>query len=244
MRALSCPPVFVVGHPRSGTTWLTKLLGMHPRLGSVSETHLFNLYLHPFLTQRRKWLKDWVDDDRLDELLRDLVIGIFESALQRRGKVRVVEKTPTHRYWIPQIRSFFPDAKFVHCVRDGRDVALSLLERRRKTGQQWIPRTLTGCARSWRASIELMKRTRNELGGDVVLEVRYEDLLRHQTEELERVLSFTGEPVERSTTEVMVSRFPPRAPCGNWETKLNPIQKWRFRRVAGSTLRELGYRDR
>lgn len=41
MRALSCPPVFVVGHPRSGTTWLTKLLGMHPRLGSVSETHLF-----------------------------------------------------------------------------------------------------------------------------------------------------------------------------------------------------------
>lgn len=245
MPSLSLPPIFVVGHPRSGTTWLTRLLGSHDRLACGSETHLFNLYLKPFLTEREKWLKDWVDQETLDQLLAQLVTGIFQSALTRQGKMRIVEKTPPHRFWIPRIRNFFPEAKFIHVIRDGRDVSLSLLKRRRWSKEKWIPRTLSGCARFWVESIEIARQAEADLGAEYLTQVRYEDLVRDQPGELQRLLCFLGEGISPEQLRQMVSLHPAHArSIEKWRQRLSVYGKWRFRRIAGQALRELGYPER
>ncbi|MBN1825191.1 MAG: sulfotransferase [Candidatus Eisenbacteria bacterium] len=242
MPPLENPPIFVVGHPRSGTTWLTRLLGEHPRLASGGETHLFNLYLEKLLRERERWLDDWVDEETLRGLIRDLAAGVFRAALEKRGKVRVVEKTPTHRYWIAEIDALFPGALFVHSVRDGRDVTLSLLRRRSSSRETWIPRTTAGCARAWRESVELLRREGERLGPERMIEVRYETLVREPRAELGRLLRFLGEEVPDSEIERILAVHPPRTKSlEKWRRAMSPWARRRFRSAAGATLESLGY---
>ena len=245
MARLAHPPIFIIGHPRSGTTWLARLLGAHPRLASGRETHLFNLYLKPLLTQRQDWLADWVDAPTLHALLTDLVSGIFQSALARQGKQRVVEKTPTHRYWLKEIHALFPDARFIEIVRDGRDVAVSMLARRRVTHERWIPRTVEACARHWQQSLEVVERAKSELGRELFIDVQYERLVNDPLTQLQRILHFIGEDARRHVIEEMVAREPPRTgSVGRWRRALSARQRARFRRIAGAVLVQLGYPER
>lgn len=245
MARLAHAPVFVVGHPRSGTTWLARLLGAHPRLASGRETHLFNLYLKPLLTQRQDWLADWVDAPTLDALLTDLVSGIFQSGLDRQGKHRVVEKTPTHRYWLKEIHALFPDARFIELVRDGRDVTVSMLARRRVTHERWIPRTVEACARRWQESVEVVERARSALGRELFIDVQYERLVNDPLTQLQRILRFLGEDARRRVIEGMVAREPPQPDSvGDWRRALSARQRARFHRIAGALLLQLGYSER
>jgi hypothetical protein len=239
---LQYPPVFVVGHPRSGTTWLARLLGAHPRIASGGETHLFNYYLERLLVDHERWLHDWVDDDALHALVRDFVTGVFQAAIDTKSKVRVVEKTPTHRLWVKEIRRLFPDARFIRCVRDGRDVALSMQERRRQPGADWIPATLPACARRWRDEVERLRDLRRALGEEVIKQVRFEDLVRRPNEELAALFSFLGEATTHTQLTRILDQHPPRADRTEvWRDHLSPAQKRRIRDEVGGTLSELGY---
>ena len=242
MARLQFPPLFVVGHPRSGTTWLTQLLGAHPRFASGSETHLFNYYLERLLVDHERWLHDWVDDDELHALVGDFVAGVFQAAIDRKGKARVVEKTPTHRLWVKEIRRLFPDARFIHCVRDGRDVALSMQERRRRPGADWIPATLPACARRWRDEVERLRGLQRQLGEDVITQVRFEELVRRPHEELAKLFSFAGEATTRSQLEHIVDEYPARTDRAEaWRDRLSVAQKRRIRDEVGGTLSKFGY---
>ncbi len=239
---LEFPPVFVIGHPRSGTTWLTRLLGAHPRFAGGSETHLFNYYLAPLLSDHERWLHDWIDEDQLHALLRDFVSGIFQAVLDRKGGTRVVEKTPTHRLWVGEILTLFPGARFIHCVRDGRDVALSMEDRRRRPGADWIPATLPACARRWRDEVCRLAALRRELGDQVIAQVRFEDLLRRPREELARLFGFIGEPAADGELEAILARHPPRVDrTERWRLQLSASQRRRIALEIGTALQDLGY---
>ena len=58
----------------------------------------------------------------------DLVRCLYRLYAESQGKPRYGNKTPRHVIFTPQLAAMFPEARFVHIVRDGRDVALSLLE--------------------------------------------------------------------------------------------------------------------
>lgn len=245
MTTLASPPVFVIGHPRSGTSWLTDLLGEHPRLASARETHLFNLYLEPLLERRDLWLDDWIDQPALNSLLADLVSGIFQSLLDRKGKFRVVEKTPTHRNWVRQIHALFPGARFVHAIRDGRDVARSMFERHRIKKDHWIPRTMTGCAHRWQNAVEGVERAKGELGRELFIDVYYEHLAADPVSQVDRILRFIDEAVPRTTIEAMIARHPPDTRrVENWRHTLSTRQQAAFLDVAGQLLSRLGYSER
>jgi hypothetical protein len=124
------PWVFLVGSPRSGTTILAELLGRHPDVVEWYEPYFI-------------W--DWhlglpADDVRGAELatprVRAFIRREFEIFLRKSGKRCVLEKLPDHAFQIPFVNAVFPDARWVHIIRDGRDVTLSIQKewhRRRET---------------------------------------------------------------------------------------------------------------
>ncbi len=242
MAELEFPPVFIVGHPRSGTTWLTRLLGEHPHLATGGETHLFNLYLEPFLRQREPWLAEWIDPQALQVLLRDLVAGIFSQALAARGKRRIVEKTPTHRMYLGEIHALFPEAKFIHAIRDGRDVALSMRARRKHSQESWIPRHVEGLAQRWVESFDLVDAARKEMGDALFLDVQYEGLMADPVAQVQRILAFIDESLPAAEVTRMVDSNPPRVdPEAGWRGSMSRLDRFRFDRIARARLKQFGY---
>lgn len=114
-------PVFVVGSSRSGTTILTDVLGLSPELHEFSE--------HP-IVRRHMW--HMVEDSSaITSELSELEITLVRLSGVSPDK-RILEKSPGHSLLTKSLSDYFPDAKFIHIVRDARDSASSMLK------HEWI----------------------------------------------------------------------------------------------------------
>ena len=157
------PYLFVVGTPRSGTTLLKRLLNAHPNIAITRETHwitryfkkrtglskegmvtseliskLFEYHRFPQLKIERGELEKLIEQNKQLSYAQ-FVSHIFDLYGRNKGKCVVGDKTPSYVKNIPLLHSLWPKCKFVHIIRDGRDVCLSML--------------------NWRLSgIELLKR--------------------------------------------------------------------------------------
>ena len=219
MPAPSNSPFFIVGSERSGTTLLMAILGQHSRL-AVPEVAWyyprFRPYLHTYgdLGDRARFstllsemifgLKtpffglDLNPATIVDELLARTrantfaeayaaILGRFAEAV---GKPRWGEKTPHNLFYVAEILQDFPDARFVHLVRDGRDVAVEQLR------SAFGPRNAYAAALIWRRTQEVAARWRAELPKDRWLDVRYENLAARPETVVREVLQFLGESWE------------------------------------------------
>ncbi|MDP7030410.1 MAG: sulfotransferase [Phycisphaerales bacterium] len=114
--------IFVVGAPRSGTTLLQRVLASHSKLFSIQgETGIFSAR-NIFARDHFKLSKE--DTSSLFVQSKDIVdffsrgVGLLES---RHGEGTFVEKTPQHVKHLRFLVKHFPEARFIHIVRDGRD---------------------------------------------------------------------------------------------------------------------------
>lgn len=142
------PAVFIIGVPRSGTTLLRVLLNAHSRLavgpecpwiaGSYGEglTSVKALY-RSFANNSRGPVAnlEGVDATLIRRELRNVIDNLLQRFAEARGKQRWVEKTPNHLGDLPFLAELFPEAHFVHIVRDGRDVACSTYGERTEWGR-------------------------------------------------------------------------------------------------------------
>jgi hypothetical protein len=106
----------------------------------------------------------------------------FSNFAAQQGKIRWAEKTPNNVFCIRESLKFFPDAKFIHVIRDGRDVVLSLMEKRNFNPLSAIFR--------WLAAVEAGLRYR---GNPRYYEVRYEDLVTDPESTLTDMMGFLDE---------------------------------------------------
>jgi hypothetical protein len=181
--------VFLVGAPRSGTTWLQHLLGAHPRIATPQETDLLDRYVASWLGSWRRQLADSTGQGRrprglpailTEEQFLTAVRGVVEevdgTVLERKPGARVVlDKNPYHAYHLEEGLTLLPNAAVVHLIRDGRDVACSLMRASgREWGRGWAPTHVDGAAALWREAVETARRARNQM--EHYLEVRYEQL--------------------------------------------------------------------
>lgn len=117
---------FVVGSPRSGTTVFAEVLGRHPGIAQMYEPYfLWDRYVGP----REDDVRTAAD---ATPAVADYVRHEFELFLRRSGKQVLVEKTPENSFRIPMIRAVFPEARWIHLVRDGRDAVVSIRREWRK----------------------------------------------------------------------------------------------------------------
>jgi hypothetical protein len=117
---MSNEPIIIIGAPRSGTTILGDILSSHPDLHYfVEPTPLWRRYA--------KFHGDFVDREYTNDQVRK-TRTLFEKSLRESGKRRILEKTPQNCLRVPFVYNVFPNAKYVHIVRDGYESSLSILK--------------------------------------------------------------------------------------------------------------------
>ncbi len=113
-------PIVVVGAPRSGTTLIAEsILGQHPEIVYWNEPSY--IWTHRNAYRQSDVLKR---EDAKPEIV-GFIRGRFSEYLARHKGQRFMEKTPANSIRMPFVLDVLPDAKVVHVIRDGRDVALS-----------------------------------------------------------------------------------------------------------------------
>ena len=197
--------VFLIGAPRSGTTWLQSLLGSHPAVVTPQETDLFSTFVAPLqdwwddqigrssaehVARRTKGLPAILDDAEFSRLIETMVERVLAAIrnLDPAASI-IVEKSPSHSHHVDLIAKYLPGAAFLHIVRDGRDTAASLQSASRGWGSYWAPGSLKKAAVMWKANV-LAART--AAGTGRYAEVRYEDLRAGNPEPLQRAFALCG----------------------------------------------------
>lgn len=252
--------VFILGAPRSGTTFLASLLG-ETRFGPPYETHFIPKYydcldtfgdLNDFnnfhklvsqILQERSMMQFNADLDiskaftQLSPNItyRDLVNYICLQPNLNKGLHAWGDKTPWYTLRLDVLVDLFPDAKFIYIYRDGRDVALSLLQK------PWGPNNIYSCAQLWHdystAHRELFESLENE---NKLLTIPYENILNDAQKAIHKIYQFLG--CEISTDEInALQRTTKTNNAFKWKSVLTAKQRAVFESVAGTELKKHGY---
>jgi len=169
---------------------------------------------------------------------RDFLTALFAEHCRLDGKPRWANKTPAYVHHLPLLQKLFPAMRFVHCIRDGRDVACSVMTR------PWGPKTVPEAATWWATKVQ-DGVTFAEQNPDQCLEVRFEDFLLEPRKTLDRVFCWLGEPacsdeILRHYQDGVVRLEPDR--IGEWDRRFSPTDREEFDEVAGQLLDHFGYR--
>jgi hypothetical protein len=240
--------VFVLGSPRSGTTFLAGALGSLPGFVDLGEVAALKAAIPE--------LAGAPAEEAAPELR-----GLLRRArrLGLVGSQRAVEQTPESVFVAQGLTAAFPDAGFIHIVRDGRDVVCSLLERgwlsAGRGGEDDAGHAYGRAARFW---VEPERVDEFERAGDArraawawrryvtaarklderVLEIRYERLTARPDEVAGVVARFLDAPLEPLQRAL---RSAHEGSVGRWERDLSPDDLAEVEGEAGKLLAELGY---
>ena len=257
-------PIVLGGCGRSGTTLVRMILDSHPAICCGPESNVFR---RGAIDTDELAGKFDLDPGRLRTAhaaagSRPAFIEAFAAlCMERAGKRRWAEKTPRNIRRLDVIFRHFPKARFIHVLRDGRDVACSLRThpRHKVVNGELVPldtwKPIARCARRWRDDIE---RSRAWWSDPRFLTVRYEELLREPRPVLEKLMDFIGEPWDDRLLEHAGTGSPfrnvatfaqnPEAlgpmntrALSRWERDLDAKDRRIFKRIAGPLLIELGY---
>jgi len=143
-------PLFVLGSPKSGTTWMQKILDAHPAIACAGEGHFVERIVIPMVRLLREYndkLKQVdervfqgkapyqpLDEHEIVQIVRDLVVKLMLRQQPPPGVSWLGDKTPRYTEGLKELKILFPGARFVHIVRDPRDVAVSRLFHARRAG--------------------------------------------------------------------------------------------------------------
>jgi hypothetical protein len=253
-RTFDARPVFVVGAPRSGTTWLAELLQAHPDTVGIpqGETQLFWALAPLWLSAERRrgpGIRTLVTHHELVAAVRVFCDALFEAgrAKQGPGATLFIEKTPAHAVHVARMHEVYPEAWFVHIVRDGRDVVRSIA---RFDLEELSPIDLPTAAAEWDRLNRLILAEAPRL--DRYRMVRYEELVAAPVEGACQLLEWMGLPCDDAVRDrvadaagnpVSQHAGKGRVGPGKWREDLSDAQLSTIYRIAGRLLVELGYLD-
>jgi hypothetical protein len=276
--ALKCAPVFIVGCERSGTTLLRLMLDSHPSLAIPNESH-FIVNLHGrgrWVAATRasvrvlervlkdEWFAHWgLDPAAVRQLAAvtqpssyaDVMRTVFAAYAASEGKPRWGDKSPTYLAHLPLLAELFPEALFVHMIRDGREVAASLMS------QVWGPSRPIAAASFWRTRVRKGLRGGRRLPPGRYLEVRFEELVAEPERVLRELCEFLREPFAPEMLNYHGSRpqrlasirratprtghhhlsLPPTPGLRDWRAGLSSADQRAIEAAAQPLLGELGY---
>lgn len=270
-------PIFIIGCERSGTTLLRAMLNAHPNIAIPYEAHQFSkIFSTPqpwdgawssdqvagpvmeFLRQPKPAQWGLTKEVVLEELgtsatfrVSDILRGIYRAYARQHGKARWGDKTPSNTFELPFLIREFPDAQFIHIVRDGRDVYLSWLK------VDWAHYDVTSAAKRWKPWVQAADRPGKSLGPEQYFRLRYEDLVPDPRGQLQRVCRFLNEPFDermlryheerglvpesRKQFHELLATPPDPSRVHGWKRHMSTRDVKLFERIAGTTLMKYGY---
>jgi hypothetical protein len=285
--AVPPPAPFICGVTRSGTTLLRLMLDTHPEVAIPGETHWVPRLIKrmerskltadeaaDFVVEHKRWGDFHLDGDALRERWRpikpfnaaDAIRAFYGLYCEREGKPRYGDKTPGYLREMLRIQRVLPEARFIHIIRDGRDVALSVLK------LNWGPSNPTEAAELWSERITKARKQAPKV--DHYMEIFFEDLVMDTEGTLRRVCEFIEldydpvmldyhqraeerlrekardlprskrppQPAELRMKSHQLAKEPPREDrIGLWKQRMSPEEVAEYERVAGPLLSELGY---
>jgi tetratricopeptide (TPR) repeat protein len=200
-------PIFVGGAWDSGVRTLQGMLDAHSGMEAGEETKLI-----PILCSLRNEWWDGMSEDlevagigekQLDQAVRGFIQGLLDGASPSKT-LRSVETTPHTLLHLETMARIYPQARFIHVVRDGRDVVASLLQREwmdPATGEKvWCCQSPEAGAEYWVHVVDAIRKQGARFP-DRYLEIRYEDLVAHPVVVMRHVLAFLGERWEPSVVD-------------------------------------------
>ena len=211
-------PVFVVGCPRSGTSLLNCVLFSAGRFAIYrTESHTLTVVSPRFAdlrtpADREAFLEMWTGGELYrksglpESAARDVVLGarnaadflrrLMEAVCEAQGATHWADSTPEHGLYLDRLKEAMPDAKVIHVVRDGRDVAASLVKQGWIRPLPWEPeRKLEAAAMFWAWLTKKTRENGRRLGDDY-MEVRFDQLVGEREETYARIGEFVGAPVD------------------------------------------------
>jgi ABC-type multidrug transport system fused ATPase/permease subunit len=264
------PFVFLVGCPGSGVSLIKQMLEAHPMLAVADDTNFIPTVLKDSGAKSDIPLTDDLVDrsrtfpnfDRLgldnvevykaggmSETYSEFVTNLYNIFARKQKKELVAVKAPVYCRDIRLLHDLFPWARYIHIVRDGRDVAMSVLERATRlkeaiaaTNVETVP--IGASALWWKTMVETARRDGQRLGSSFYLEVRFEDLVDQPQTAVNQIASF----LELSDT---ASLRAPMVGFATLDSVSNGFQDWRsqmrrtdvalFEALAGELLSSLSY---
>ena len=251
------PPLFVVGCPRSGTTMISALL-RNTRYGVPFETHFITKYYKRLDSYSP--LKNQKNFNRLvSDILRERAVMqmkltvnpidlYVQSGADYSNLINLIcnmrhkahehdswgDKTPHYILDLDVLHCLFPHSKFIWLIRDGRDVALSLM------AKPWGKKNIYSCAQYWK-ECNSDNEMKNFLQAENLLyKVRYEDLIENPRSEIAKLYEFLGERFDPESMSAVIKRVRGDNKY-HWKTRLTAREIELFETVAASTLRKFGY---
>lgn len=193
---------FIGGVPRSGLTLLRRLISAHPDILCGSDTGVapaFAMQASNFITTLGTLHRK---DFGLDETQVWRIFGrLAARCLSGEGLAPrfICEKTSLNILVFEELAQMLPQARFIHVVRDGRDVASSLLQRdwrNPQTGEKFAHvANPDAAANYWKALAEIgLKAEASLSAGDRILRVKYEDLVLAPDIAISKIFDFIGAP--------------------------------------------------
>lgn len=280
------PHLFLVGCPRSGTSLLSRMVNAHPSISMVrrmprivryfedgecvtSEGMVRPTFIQALLARGRfgrtrllpvirQDLEGLLETNR-PVLYADLVTAIFDRYAEERGKPLAGTKTNKLVRSIKTAHQLWPHAKFVHIIRDGRDVCLSAIQwhRAKKLATHyatWSQDAVSTAALWWEWNVSMVLESGRLLGRDSYYEISYESLVAQPAEECAAMCVFLGVPPDEAMLRFNEGKvktdpglsakhawLPPTPGLRDWRTQMPQQDVERFEAVAGDLLTELGY---
>jgi len=248
------PPFWVIGAPRSGTTFLAKVLDHHPEVFLTNETRVMLLF--------SRMLNRWVDSRRLLATSRDEIVdslwnripGLIEEIYQDLGAKplqRWGDKNPQYSDGdqdpeaLATIDRLFPESQYVHIVRDPRAVVASIL------AKGWLG--FDEAIKAWRVFVSHARAFGAEVGEERYHEMRFEDLVVEGPKTVGSILRFLGLPEDGAVDDFLHGQersrdrisYPTGKP-GNigaaaWEGRLDKGQVLKIETALGEMMVGIGY---
>ena len=277
---------FIVGAQKSGTTWLQKSLNSIDGIHCMGEGHFIDKLLMPMAQTRHEYNQMMqvvqqrvyegkgfygpVPDQEFLRVMRSWILSIMvrNARAPEDAIVALGDKTPANSFHIPALKQLFPRSRFIHILRDGRDVAVSAFRHRERIQQEAsqgqsnldinaeTPQLLS----KWAGFTKAVRRA--ESGGIPVHTVRYEAMLSDGVASLrgcvDHLLPGNGISDNQLRTAVDANSFQAlsggrepgtidagsnlrRGQAGSWRDELVPVVSERFAPEDRELLERLGY---
>jgi hypothetical protein len=269
-------PIFIVGIGRSGTTLIRQMINSHSKIAIPYESHFITKYIKSISTYgdlnddsnltkllsditSEDILNDWdfkltVDEffEKIEERNLSSIFNVFFSCYaQHHGKCIWGDKSD-YLDRMFEIKQLFPDAKFIHIIRDGRDVANSVMK------MTWGPSSIGSAANWWAEGVRLGYSMGRMLDNNHYIEVRYEDLVLEAQPTLQKLCDFIGVDYEekmldfykdskkhipqRLLNQHYNADIPPNTQrVFSWKNELSKLDNDVFQSIAGDVLSEFDY---